>query len=752
VSGPAAGSGGESSPAVATDPGVPSSAAELGVTGRAAPRRSGRHARSAAPRADGPTAVTDRVLPALDGVRALAIAGVIAYHLNMGWASGGYLGVDLFFVLSGFLITSLLVEEWVGSGRIVLRRFWARRARRLLPALFLVLAAIMIFVVVDDHFGPAGSAAQIDLSGLRGDALATLFYVANWHSIFAHQSYFARFTAPSPLEHTWSLAIEEQFYLFWPLVLLAVFHFFGRWWRRAGTVVVVAGIAVSAVLMALLYHPGQDPTRVYFGTDTRMFTMLAGAFVAMLAVSRAQPGPVARRVLHVAAPFALAALLAFWVVAGTSSGDYGGEPKSWMYHGGFLICAALAAVVIADVRQFHAGPLGWVLSRAPLRWIGRISYGIYLWHWPVFVYLDQARTGLSGAALDLTRLAVTLVVATASFYLVEMPVRRRTFSTARRRLILPACIVATGAVVVVGTIPAVAAPSSAAPSVAVVRTGGPAVVPGSGGYQGQQPIVLPAGRVVSPADPLRVALIGDSVMFVAAPALTAALQSTGDVQVFSNAIDGFGLTTAANWRTSIPAIIASEHPDLIVATWSWDDAAALAHPVRYRQELDEALQLMLAPGNGVAGVAFVEFPKTGPVLAPTRAEQVASDRVRAAGQKAWADIAAAMPRAFPGRVMYLPVGPSVLFDRQFTAWLPPEDDPGAPAAQWVRVRMVDDVHMCPAGAVRYADAVDADLTALFHISPPTGAWWNGSWTGDPRYNDPPGSCPDDHPASVPRAG
>src|SRR5580698_739365 len=169
---------------------------------------------------DAPTAVTGQYLPALDGLRAFAVAGVFAYHLGFGWASGGYLGVDLFFVLSGFLITSLLLEEWVTTARIKLAAFWARRARRLLPALFLVLGAIALYVVLNGRFGPPGSAAQVDLSGLRGDALATLFYVANWHAIFAHQSYFAQFSAPSPLEHTWSLAIEEQFYLVWPPVLL----------------------------------------------------------------------------------------------------------------------------------------------------------------------------------------------------------------------------------------------------------------------------------------------------------------------------------------------------------------------------------------------------------------------------------------------------------------------------------------------------------------------------------------------------
>jgi peptidoglycan/LPS O-acetylase OafA/YrhL len=165
------------------------------------------------------TAVTGRHLPALNGLRGLAVIGVVAYHLQIGWARGGYLGVDLFFVLSGFLITTLLLEEWVGTGRVDLGAFWGRRARRLLPALFLVVLALALYLICNAVWGGPGANGLIDLSGLRGDAVATLLYVNNWHLIFAHQSYFAQFSTPSPLQHTWSLAIEEQFYLVWPLLL-----------------------------------------------------------------------------------------------------------------------------------------------------------------------------------------------------------------------------------------------------------------------------------------------------------------------------------------------------------------------------------------------------------------------------------------------------------------------------------------------------------------------------------------------------
>src|SRR6516225_7968334 len=278
-------------------------------------------------------AVTGRHLPALTGLRGVAVIGVVAYHLQLGWASGGYLGVDLFFVLSGFLISTLLLEEWAGKGRIDLAAFWGRRARRLLPALFLVVIALALYLVLNGLLGGPGANGLVDLSGLRGDAISTLLYVNNWHAIYAHQSYFAQFSAPSPLQHTWSLAIEEQFYLVWPLVLLLLLHRTGRAgrsWRVPGAVLAVSLGVLSAVLMALLFTPGADPTRVYYGTDTRLFDLMAGATIAFIAAARPQPNTNARRTLHVVGPVAAVVLGVFWVTAGTATG----LPTDFMFQGG----------------------------------------------------------------------------------------------------------------------------------------------------------------------------------------------------------------------------------------------------------------------------------------------------------------------------------------------------------------------------------------------------------------------------------
>jgi len=351
--------------------------------------------------ADGPPTV--RHIPALDGLRGAAVAGVLAFHADL--LVGGYLGVDLFFGLSGFLITSLLIAERRDTGRIDLRRFWARRARRLLPALAGLLAGIVAYAVV--------VAGPDQLGQIRADALATMAYVANWHAIFAHTGYWDLFVAPSPLEHMWSLAIEEQFYLIWPFVA-----FVGLRRRGARALFVVSVVLASAsyALMVALASPATIE-RVYLGTDTRATSLLIGAALACWTAWR---GPVrsngGRVALEAAGWVGLAVLVAAWSsVDGTSIG---------LYRGGLLGCGLAAAAVIAAVSHPRPGPLAKVLAVRPLCFLGLISYGLYLWHWPVFLVLDRRRLGFGGWPLFAVQVGVSIGIALVSFYALERPIRQ----------------------------------------------------------------------------------------------------------------------------------------------------------------------------------------------------------------------------------------------------------------------------------------------------------------------------------------
>ncbi|MHB8682188.1 MAG: acyltransferase family protein [Acidimicrobiales bacterium] len=684
--------------------------------------------------ADVQFAVRGRHLPALDGVRALAIGGVVAYHLGLGWARGGYLGVDLFFVLSGFLITGLLLEERVAERAIGLAAFWARRARRLLPALLLLLAVVAAAAL-------SGALPGVDLGTLRADGLATVAYVANWHQLVAGQSYFTQFSAPSPLQHTWSLAIEEQFYVVWPLLLTGALALLARRGRatlaRARPVLVAAtvvGALASAGWMAWLAAHGAGLDRLYYGTDTRAFDLLAGAALAMFVSAR--PAPVGRHrgVLHGAAVAAVVVLGLWWWRAGGTAG-----PPRVVFEGGMALCALAAVVLVADARLERPGPVGRVLSLAPLRYVGRISYGLYLWHWPVITQMTPSRTGLHGAALDVARLATMTAVSVASFHLVEQPLRRARLATwprAARAVLAPAAMAVTAGVVVLGTIPVGFAAAAAGPAPA-----GPSV-PGAGGVVGTlTPGLLAGGR------PLRVSLVGDSVMHAQAPAVIAALDSTGDATVTDASFPGWGLSTDPRWHQDVPAMLARTRPQLVVGMWSWDDDWALATPAAYERVLAQFVQLVLRPPGatpGASAVVLEAFPPLGPLPFATGGPVAAARRSQ--GVTAWNAAASSMAARFPGRVVYLPVDASVEQGGRFADWLAPPGAPGTPIASWVRVRSVDNTHFCPAGAARYAAALAADLTGLVGLPATAAGWWNGSWQNDPAvYDTPSGSCPADHP-------
>jgi peptidoglycan/LPS O-acetylase OafA/YrhL/lysophospholipase L1-like esterase len=352
----------------------------------------------------------------LDGVRALAVAAVFAYHLGttsgVPILSGGFLGVDVFFVLSGYLITSLLIVEARRTGRISIKNFYLRRARRLLPALYallLVVGAISVIWIPEQ-------AAR-----LRGDLVAALTYVTNWWLVHVNGSYFAGGgDRPQLLTHLWSLAVEEQFYLIWPVILIICFRLRVR--RRVLVPVVLGAVAASTIAAWLLYDPFSDPSRVYYGTDTRALAPLLGAAVAIVFQPwrhRADLSIPRRLGLDV---FGLAGLAALGLIAWRVH-----DTDAILYGAGFLVIAALGGVVVL-VAGHPASLLGKLLGLPPLRWLGDRSYAIYLWHWPVCVLtrptVDVALTGWADAVL---RILLTLALAEASYWLVEKPIRRYGF-------------------------------------------------------------------------------------------------------------------------------------------------------------------------------------------------------------------------------------------------------------------------------------------------------------------------------------
>jgi peptidoglycan/LPS O-acetylase OafA/YrhL len=368
-----------------------------------------------------PVGADQRYLPGLDGLRAIAVAAVVTYHLGYGWAQGGLLGVGVFFTLSGYLITDILAGQWAARGRIGLANFWLRRARRLLPALFVMLAVVTAWVY---------AFARSFVPGFRGDVIASVLYVSNWWYIGQHSSYYARFAPPGPLDHLWSLAVEEQFYLLWPWVVLLLVWAAGlAGGRRHGSRLVLAEVtlwlaAASAVLMAVLYQPGYDPTRVYEGTDTRAFGLLIGAALAMAWPTR-RPAPegtggvgrAARWLLDGAGAAGLAVIgLLVW-----RTNQY----SDFMFRGGLVLLSAATAAVVAAVVT-PGSLLGRALGCRPLRWLGVRSYGIYLWHYPLIVL--TAAAGSAGGPVSPGRAVVlisaTVAVAALSWQLIEEPVRR----------------------------------------------------------------------------------------------------------------------------------------------------------------------------------------------------------------------------------------------------------------------------------------------------------------------------------------
>lgn len=454
----------------------------------------------------------------LDGLRAIAVGAVLLYHLSPGALVGGYLGVDIFFVISGFLITALALRERDDSGRIDLRAFWMRRARRLLPAIALLLLACST---------AAWAIGGNVLVGLDRQLIGAATFSSNWLSIQAARSYFDG-TSPELFRNLWSLAVEEQFYLLWPLVLIVVLVPRRVAWRWA-VVGVLAG--ASALAMAVLFVPGADSTRVYYGTDTHSFGLLVGALTAFAARAIAarpvwrhtrRPSPA---VLVGVAAVSLAGLVAAMVAMPADS--------AVAYRGG-LVGVALLTVALIGTAIAPGSPVGTALDGRVLSWVGARSYGLYLWHWPVFVLIVAAlpewpRTGASGWALGAVALGVSVAAAWFSYRYVETPIRRRgvrgavAVATSRWRGSRRGLVAGVTAAALLlggtgGTVAALAASPYRSDAQANIERGIRAIedvsVAPTAPEAPATPAALPGGDQIT--------AIGDSVMLASAPGLQAA--------------------------------------------------------------------------------------------------------------------------------------------------------------------------------------------------------------------------------------
>ncbi|HWE53980.1 MAG TPA: acyltransferase family protein [Acidimicrobiales bacterium] len=481
--------------------------------------------RSPAPREEHPRRpVRLRPLPGLDGLRALAVVAVITFHLNPSWLPGGFLGVDIFFVISGYLITSLLLSEFQRHRGVALGRFWARRARRLLPA---VLALLFGITVVAALF------ARDALGRLQGDLPASLFYVMNWRLVFEHQSYVASFGRPPLLQHLWSLSIEEQFYLIWPPALLLLRRRFSS--TQVATIAISAA-AVSAALMAALYNTASS---VYFSTDTHAEGLLIGcALAAAIPPWRmaATVAPSAKHILERSGVVAFAVVLIGLFVFSFNSAA--------TYRGGMVLVDLATAVVIATVAH-PACRLGDLLGWAPLRWVGLRSYSLYLWHWPIF---ELTRPGpdlsWSTGPDDVVRLLLTVAAAELSYRYIEQPwregraqfaLRVRMASMSRRQLVSIAVAPLLLVAVLLGTAPGPGEPPILAQGSSPAARVAPASLAIAPVTANHDPHRLPArdtttsspapttslppaiGPVPAASEPILA--IGDSVLLAASPTL-----------------------------------------------------------------------------------------------------------------------------------------------------------------------------------------------------------------------------------------
>lgn len=356
--------------------------------------------------------ITPRYMPGLDGIRAIAVIAIIIYHLNPQWLTGGFLGVDTFFVISGYLITSLLLTEYHNTGKIELASFWLRRFKRLIPAvLFLVMGVLVLTLIL----------MPTEIQKVRADSIAAIFYVSNWWYIMQNVDYFEQF-AVQPLKHLWSLAIEEQFYLVFPIVLLGLITFLRR--LKSIRIVFSVLLIISMVTMMVLYVPHENVARVYFGTDTRIQTLLMGVLLALVWPPfqlKAKVNHTMRMMIDTVGLVGLAILfICFKFVS---------ETNSVLYYGGFFLISTVTLLVIAS--SVHpSGYFAKFLGNKLLTYVGSRSYSLYLWHYPIIVLIHhQFVQGQIPTLVYVVEILLMTLMAEFSYRFIEQPLRREGFKS-----------------------------------------------------------------------------------------------------------------------------------------------------------------------------------------------------------------------------------------------------------------------------------------------------------------------------------
>ena len=605
-------------------------------------------------------------LPALDGLRGLAILGVLAFHA--GHLGGGFLGVDLFFALSGYLITDLLLREIRTHGSVSLVAFWGRRIRRLLPALVALLVGVTLVTWALDE-------ADLWRTSLS-DGPWVQANLVNWHLLDESVAYWERLGSGHVFGHLWSIAVEEQFYLVWPVVLLLVA-------RRSRTVekhvaLTAAALAGASLALMLLLVDAGDTTRVYTGTDTRAFSIMLGALMATEPLKRGL-AKLTRRSVAVVVAVILVAIAVLWSMAD-------GEGALWLFEGGLFAHSLLSALVVVLCAQAPENSFARAFAWHPLRWLGSISYSLYLWHWPVFLVLTEERLGFGGWTRTFVIGAVSIAIATLSKALVEDPIRFRA-PWARGR---------TGLAAFVATMIALASFWVIVP--------GPAADEVDPNAVGSASVTTQSGSNVS-----KVLFMGDSIAAGEALALDAAAEASG-LTVKSIAADGgggvVGPLASTTWK-NLAAVVDEFEPEVIVyqtTTYDWGSAT---------EQEDGYERLVAEAREAGAEVVFVPFPPFEPdeFYAPHMDEL---DRTTAIAAK----VAASSD------------GAAVLFDSA-QVW----GDTYQRIRDGAQERSDDGIHTCPQGAARFAAWLLGELAGRYSGFAPADPheWADDDWAADARF-------------------